>query len=129
VAAVAPAVTEATGVAGSGPTAALVAGVDASLWPAAAFAGGALLVLSALLVLVTGAKWPASSSRYGSTKLRQDGAAPVSSRDRAVEEWDELTRGDDPTEEGQEPAAAPAEPADPAERPSARGDEPGAADR
>ncbi|GAA2460364.1 Trp biosynthesis-associated membrane protein [Agromyces soli] len=130
VAAVAPAVTEATGVAGAEPTAALVAGVDASLWPLAAFAGGALLVVSALLVFVTGAKWPASSSRYGGAKLRQDGAAaPVSSRDRAVEEWDELTRGDDPTEESEPPAGAAAEPEDHPDRPTARGDEPGAADR
>ncbi|MFD6053035.1 Trp biosynthesis-associated membrane protein [Agromyces sp. NPDC060279] len=129
VGAVAPAVTEATGVAGAEPTAALVAGVDTSIWPLAAFAGGALLVLSALLVFVTGAKWPASSSRYGSTKLRQDGGAPVSSRDRAVEEWDELTRGDDPTEESEAPAAASADPEDHPDRPTARGDEPGAADR
>ncbi|MFK4728532.1 Trp biosynthesis-associated membrane protein [Agromyces mediolanus] len=104
VSAVAPAVTEATGVAGSAPTAALVAGVDASLWPVAAFAGGAVLIVSAVLVFATGARWPASSSRYGGTRLRQDGGVELSSRDRAVEEWDELTRGDDPTGDERDPS-------------------------
>jgi uncharacterized membrane protein (TIGR02234 family) len=98
VAAVAPAVTQATGVAGSEPTAALVASATASWWPAVAIVGGVLLVLAGAVVLWSGAAWPASSRRYGSAKRIADASA-ASANDRAVVEWDELTRGDDPTGE------------------------------
>ncbi|WP_165314390.1 Trp biosynthesis-associated membrane protein [Agromyces protaetiae] len=125
VAAVSPAVTDATGVAGAGPTASLVGTVTATFWPVLAFAGGALLVASGVLVLATGTVWPSSSRRY------RDGAAPAfepvdgaaepesavasdagrseasgevsrarlhrSASDRAIDDWDELSRGDDPT--------------------------------
>ncbi|MGX5694611.1 Trp biosynthesis-associated membrane protein [Agromyces soli] len=100
VAAVAPAVTQATGVAGSEPTAALVAAATASWWPAVAIVGGVLLVLAGVVVLWSGSAWPASSRRYGSAKRGADASA-TTANDRAVVEWDELTRGDDPT--GDEP--------------------------
>lgn len=98
-AAVAPAVTAATGVAGAEPTAALIASVRATGWPVVAFLGGALLVAAAVLVFATGAAWPSSSRRYGRSKLRSADASAPAGSDRAVEEWDELTRGDDPTDD------------------------------
>lgn len=122
--AVAPAVTDATGVAGSGPTAALVASVDATAWPWVAVAGGVLVVLAGLAALVTGGRWPGSSRRYSTTRLADaghgaEGDADASAAgaavadaeralpqtdarrrasDRAVDAWDELSRGDDPTD-------------------------------
>lgn len=100
VAAVSPAVTDATGVAGSEPTAALVAEVTPTFWPTAALIAGAILLLAGVLVLATGTRWPASSRRYSGARLEQVGgqsAQPAS--DRAIDDWDELSRGDDPTED------------------------------
>ena len=109
VAAVAPAVTDATGVSGAGPTAELVAAATATAWPAAAIAGGVLLVLAGIAVLVTGTRWPASSRRYRGARLADadadagEGAAQGvrerAASDRAIDDWDELSRGDDPTDD------------------------------
>ena len=111
VAAVAPAVTDATGVSGAGPTAELVAAATATAWPAAAIAGGVLLVLAGIAVLVTGTRWPASSRRYRGARLADadsdgdagEGTAPSvrerAASDRAIDDWDELSRGDDPTDD------------------------------
>ncbi|MBT2499910.1 Trp biosynthesis-associated membrane protein [Agromyces sp. ISL-38] len=101
VAAVSPAVTDATGVSGAGPTAELVASVTASAWPAAAIAGGVLVVIAGVVVLATGHTWPASSRRYRGVRLAEadDHAEPTAraASDRAIDDWDELSRGDDPT--------------------------------
>jgi uncharacterized membrane protein (TIGR02234 family) len=103
IAAVAPAVTDATGVSGSGPTAELVAAATATAWPAVAVVGGVLLVLAGIAVLVTGTRWPTSSRRYRAARLADaDGgaghdAAAHAASDRAIDDWDELSRGDDPT--------------------------------
>jgi uncharacterized membrane protein (TIGR02234 family) len=108
VAAVSAAVTDATGVSGSAPTAALVASVIATPWPALAIVGGALLVLAGVVVLVTGTRWPASSRRYGGARLTDDddtvgdSATARTERpasDRAIDDWDGLSRGDDPTDD------------------------------
>lgn len=113
VAAVAPAVTDATGVSGSGPTAELVAAATATAWPSVAVAGGVLLVIAGIAVLVTGTRWPASSRRYRGARLadadepRSAGDRERAASDRAIDDWDELSRGDDPTEEPTRyPAAA-----------------------
>lgn len=104
VGAVSPAVTDATGVSGAEPTAELVASVDQTAWPVAAIAGGILLVLAGIVVLVTGTRWPASSRRYRAVRLADDSepasgpAAGRAASDRAIDDWDELSRGDDPTD-------------------------------
>lgn len=103
--AVSPAVTDATGVSGSGPTAELVVASVPTAWPAAAFIGGILFVAAGVLVLATGTRWPASSRRYRSARLVEaDGAVSAAGHgrgasDRAIDDWDELSRGDDPTDE------------------------------
>lgn len=96
--AVAPAVAEATGVAGAEPTAELVAGVAASAWPFVAILGGVLIAVAGLVVIVTGRTWPTSRRYGGGARLAPDaprGGVPAS--DRAVDDWDGLSRGDDPT--------------------------------
>ncbi|ANJ26935.1 Trp biosynthesis-associated membrane protein [Agromyces aureus] len=130
--AVAPSVTDATGVAGADPTAELVASVDPTVWPWIAVVGGVLVLLAAIAALVTGSRWPGSSRRYSTTRLAEadgghgiadgaDGAAAETSSDaeralpetdarrrasdRAVDAWDELSRGDDPTDELSEASA------------------------
>ncbi|WP_395243042.1 Trp biosynthesis-associated membrane protein [Agromyces sp. MMS24-K17] len=116
---VGPAVTDATGVTGDDPVAALVASAAATGWGAVAIAGGVLVVAAGVLVLATGHRWPSSSRRYRATRF-DDGAsgAPASTqgeggtpargtaltdtgdraRDRAIDEWDDLSRGEDPTD-------------------------------
>jgi hypothetical protein len=99
VAAVSSSVAEATGVAGAESTADLVAAVAASPWPAVAVAGGVLVAVSGLAVLVTAHAWP-TSRRYGGggARVEPDGGAEAPASDRAVEAWDELSRGEDPTD-------------------------------
>ncbi len=80
VAAVSPAVTDATGVAGSEPTASLVAEVTPTFWPTVGVIAGVILILAGVLVLATGMRWPASSRRYRGARLEQ--AAPARARRR-----------------------------------------------
>lgn len=100
VAAVSAAVADATGVAGADPTAELVAATSATAWPVAAIAGGLLIALAGVVVLVTGRDW-VTSRRYGDgVRLSSEEARPeLPDSDRAVDDWDGLSRGDDPTEE------------------------------
>ena len=112
-----------------------VGSVSATWWPAVAILGGVLLLFAGAVVLWSGSAWPASSRRYGSAKPGPDASAR-SANDRAVVEWDELTRGDDPTDEvgpagddpsdGGDASDAAAVDFDPDGRAA---DEPGAADR
>ena len=105
VAAVAPAVAEATGVTGAEPTAALVRSATATPWPIVAVVGGILVAASGVLVLATGTRWPVSARRYRGARLAADGRGAVSGADRAIDDWDELSRGDDPTGDGTAPDA------------------------
>ncbi|MGN6127936.1 MAG: Trp biosynthesis-associated membrane protein [Humibacter sp.] len=97
-------VTKATGIAGDASVRAVIASADATAWPALALTGGILLALAAVIVLVFGHTWPSASRRYGAMK---DAAEPVkgetdahlSARDAAIDDWDELSRGDDPTDD------------------------------
>ncbi|WP_353810018.1 Trp biosynthesis-associated membrane protein [Agromyces sp. SYSU T00194] len=96
-AAAAPVVTAATGIAGSS-AAGLVASVAWSAWPWVAVASGVLLAAAGVAVLATSSRWPDSSRRYRAVRLeRADGSAAG-----AVDEWDELSRGEDPTEPGRD---------------------------
>ncbi|MCX7521677.1 Trp biosynthesis-associated membrane protein [Microbacterium sp. STN6] len=112
------AVTNATGIAGHDSVARLVTHVDTSAWPWVAVAAGVVAVLAALAVLVTGHTWPGPSRRYQAVRFESaDDAAEAAShpteakggaaiagdeasaaRDSAIDRWDELTRGDDPTD-------------------------------
>ena len=115
-------VSKATGIAGDTSVRAIVAHADASPWPVLALAGGIALAIAALCVAGTGHLWPVTSRRYGATEdaghprtghpegdaADNDNAlSPADrrarARDAAIDDWDELSRGDDPTEDGQEP--------------------------
>jgi uncharacterized membrane protein (TIGR02234 family) len=111
-------VSKATGIAGDSSVRSIVAHADASAWPALALAGGIALAVVALGVAVTGHLWPVASRRYGTTEqasAREDATpsdadrleddpesaadARARARDAAIDDWDELSRGDDPTED------------------------------
>ncbi|MCS5713027.1 Trp biosynthesis-associated membrane protein [Herbiconiux sp. CPCC 205716] len=127
VAAGASVVTTSTGVAGTSSIRELVTVGSSSPWPAVAVALGILMVLAGLAVIVTVRRWPASSRKYQAVtfesadgrqssnpaELFDDDSAEVSARpvtdarparrpaenarDAAVDSWDDLSRGTDPT--------------------------------
>jgi uncharacterized membrane protein (TIGR02234 family) len=93
------AVTTATGIAGTDSTRAAVGQAALTGWPFLALAAGILMVLAGLCVCVTGRHWPGPTKRYEATTFEPvtDAATgQVRPRD-AVDDWDGLTRGDDPT--------------------------------
>ena len=60
-------------------------------WPGGCLAGGVLLGVAGLLVVVRGRRWAELSARYE----RPTGRAPAPVGDKGV--WDALDRGEDPT--------------------------------
>ena len=120
-------ITTATGVAGEASIRRLVDAVDVQFWPWLAVVGGALIVLANAAVIVFSRLWPGSSRKYQTRFAGADGrdaaaalgiadtpesddeearavaegetaAEPATlDRDTAIDSWDELSRGDDPT--------------------------------
>jgi uncharacterized membrane protein (TIGR02234 family) len=105
VAAVSAAIAGATGVAGAQPTAELVDSVEQTAWPSTAIAAGVVVALAGLLVVVTGRTWPTSRRYGGGVRLTADGSRGAAPSDRAVDDWDGLSRGDDPTHDSAEESA------------------------
>jgi len=95
----AAAVTTATGIAGSDSTRAAVSSAALTAWPFLALAAGILMLLTGLAVCVTARRWPGPTTRYDATRFEPvTDAATGRTRPRdAVDDWDGLTRGDDPT--------------------------------
>lgn len=88
---VSAAMTEATGLAGDEGISALVQGIVATAWPWAALCAWIVLAAGSLLVLLTARNWRRGGRRFETTLHRTEG--PVD----AVESWDELSHGEDPT--------------------------------
>lgn len=91
---VGPTVAEATGLAGEGALGDVVAAVVPTAWPIIALVGWAVLLAASVFVLLTWRGWKAGGRRY-----RTD-AADTAHREGpvdAVDSWDELSRGTDPT--------------------------------
>jgi len=84
-------ISDATGIAGNDAVAQLVASTAITLWPWVSTLAGALLTLLGVVVVVTGRRWPGSGRKYGAVKL-----APAAER-TAVDDWDSLSEGTDPT--------------------------------
>ncbi|MGY4856953.1 Trp biosynthesis-associated membrane protein [Cryobacterium sp. AP23] len=95
----AAAVTTATGIAGSDSTRAAVSQAALTFWPFLALAAGVLMFLVGLLICITAKRWPGPTKRYDTTRFEPvTDAATGQTRPRdAVDDWDGLTRGDDPT--------------------------------
>jgi uncharacterized membrane protein (TIGR02234 family) len=95
----AAAVTTATGIAGADSTRAAVSGAELTFWPFLALAAGVLMFVIGLAVCVTARRWPGPTTRYETTRFAPvTDAATGQTRPRdSVDDWDGLTRGDDPT--------------------------------
>lgn len=93
-AAAAPRITEATGVAGVEAVRPVVEQLATTTWPGAAIVAGAAAVLIGLAIAATATRWPARSRRYDAVRT-----APVDGAQRLdrLDAWDALSDGDDPT--------------------------------
>lgn len=92
-AAVAPAVTEATGLAGEDAVRAVVAEIVPTAWPWLALVGWAVLCAASVLTLATARRWRSGGRRFRTDHVGDADAGPVD----AIDSWDDLSRGTDPT--------------------------------
>lgn len=91
VSAVSGAVTEATGLEGVDVVAGLVAGIASTPWPMVAVVLWVILALTAVFIIATAHRW-----RRGGKRFETDHAASTGPVD-AIDSWDDLSRGSDPT--------------------------------
>ncbi|SDH28652.1 Trp biosynthesis-associated membrane protein [Microbacterium pygmaeum] len=115
VAAVASRVTTATGITGADAVADLVLSITTTPWPFITLLACVLLVAAGIFTLATAATWRGSGRKYESDtpdgaratsagRTQTDAAASGSRRFDAVDSWDDLSRGADPTAD---PSAGP----------------------
>jgi len=96
VSAVASVVTESTGIAGESSVSDLVASITATPWPAITLAGWVVLVATGIFTVATARGWTATGRRYRTEESVR--SAPGGSRPHdAIDDWDDLSRGEDPT--------------------------------
>lgn len=86
-------ITEFTGVSGDSSTHEFVSQSSATAWPFIAVVAGVILALLGVAVAVTGRLWPTSGRKF-------DAPTAVASNNThdPVDSWDELSRGEDPTQ-------------------------------
>jgi uncharacterized membrane protein (TIGR02234 family) len=86
-----PVLVDATGISSEGTLLGEIASTVTTPWPAAGLVFGVLMILTGIAVAVTSRAWPTSGSRYTRTRAAHpDGTA--------IDDWDALSEGDDPTE-------------------------------
>jgi len=96
-------VTKATGIAGTESILAVVSESTATPWPYVAVAASVIMVLAGLGISVTAGRWAGATTKYQTTRMEPAaGAASRSGAERestpdAVVDWDDLSRGQDPT--------------------------------
>lgn len=91
-------VTEHTGLSGAQAATDVVDELAVTAWPLVALAAGIVVAAGAIVALATGARWRSGGRRFRGA----EGARPA--RDAgpldAIDSWDDLSRGDDPTRPG-----------------------------
>lgn len=100
VSAAASTVTAATGITGADAVADLVSSVTATPWPSVTLVAAVALLAAGLFVLVTARRWARTGRRYESESAASTGGgaeAPASRPFDAIDSWDDLSRGADPT--------------------------------
>jgi hypothetical protein len=96
VSAVASTVTAATGIGGADAVADLVASTTATPWPVFTLLAQIVLVAAGVFTLITARRWRGSADR----RYQSAPAVATSAGSRphdAIDSWDDLSRGDDPT--------------------------------
>ncbi len=94
--AVASTVTDATGITGDDAVSQLVAQITASPWPAVTLAAWIVLLAAGVFTLATARSWRGSARRYDADTAASRRAAASRPHD-AIDDWDDLSRGEDPT--------------------------------
>lgn len=95
VSAIARVVTEHTGIAGVESVGEITSAIDATAWPIVALIASLVVAVGGALALVTGPAWRKGTSRYDAPSTSASaGDGPLD----AVDSWDRLTRGGDPTD-------------------------------
>lgn len=92
--AVSSTVTETTGLAGSEALEGVIDAIIPSAWPVIALIGWVILLLAAVVVLLTWRGWKRGGRRY---RTDAETASAVAGPVDAIDSWDELSRGTDPT--------------------------------
>lgn len=92
--AVAGAVTEATGLAGAETVRALVAEIASTPWPLVTVVAAIALAAGGVATVATAHRWPGAGRRY---RTETSDVAAGSRPHDAIDSWDDLSRGDDPT--------------------------------
>lgn len=100
VSAVAAAVTDATGISGEQAVRALIADISETAWPSVALAGWLLLTAAGVFTLVTARRWRGAGRRFRTDAPSDDAAVAASGPLDAIDSWDGLSRGEDPTAAG-----------------------------
>lgn len=99
--AVAAVVTTSTGLSGSAAIADLVESIGGTPWPFVAAVAGAAIAAGGILTLVTAHRWRSGGRRYRRDAVGEQGPSGPrphdASSDRAIDSWDDLSHGDDPT--------------------------------
>lgn len=95
--AVAGTVTTATGISGADAVDELVLAVAASAWPFVTLAGWIVLLAAGIFTVITARRWPGSGRKYGSDAAPRAASRPGSRPADAIDSWDDLSRGEDPT--------------------------------
>lgn len=95
ISAVAPVVTEKTGITGHAAVGELVVAMNVTPWVPVTLAVAVLIIAAGIAVLLTAHRWVRGGRRYATEAARpRDESAPLD----AVDSWDDLSRGDDPTD-------------------------------
>ncbi len=95
VSATAATVTDATGISGTDAVASLVTDLSLTPWPAVTLLAQLVLAAASVFTLVTARRWASGASRKyrTATEAGADSGRPHD----AIDSWDDLSRGDDPT--------------------------------
>ncbi len=83
-------ISSATGVGGDESIATLVSAVVVTAWPVVTLSLGVLLTALGVMVVATSRRWPISSRKYTAARLE-------TAEGTAVDDWDALSDGRDPT--------------------------------
>lgn len=91
-------VSKLTGVAGDKSVLALITDASSTAWPWLAIFAGVLFAIAGIGVLVTSRVWPGPGRKYQAVRLEPVDQSQLSTKDAAIDNWDELSRGSDPTD-------------------------------
>lgn len=95
VSATAATVTDATGISGTDAVASLVTDLSLTPWPAVTLLAQLVLAAASIFTVVTARRWASGASRKYRTAT--EAGADTGRPHDAIDSWDDLSRGDDPT--------------------------------